>query len=145
MQRAQELQQLSREHNFALALVRDVRWAAAAPEPWLAERAAYELAVGWQKEISRHFDDEDRALRRWLPPELLARLDSDHVELRAQFSALVATVGEQRADPLLAQPLADLLHAHIRWEEQTLYPDLQARLTAEELSLLVELLRPVGG
>lgn len=131
MYRVPELRKLSREHNDALTLARDVRWARLSGETWLAQRAAFELANAWQGAMESHFGDEERVLRPHFTDEERRDFDEQHAQLRAGFAKLVPTLGDHQADPDLAAELADALRAHVRWEEQTLYPALQARLSPE--------------
>ncbi len=134
MYRAPELRKLSREHNDALTLARDVRWARLSGEAWLAQRAAFELALAWQTAMEAHFGDEERVLRPYFLDDERRDFDEQHARLRKGFADLLATVGEHYADPDLAADLADALRAHVRWEEQSLYPALQNRLQPQELA-----------
>ncbi len=131
MYRVPELRKLSREHNDALTLARDVRWARLSGEGWLERRAAYELAAAWQVAMQAHFSDEERVLRPHFTDDERADFDAQHDRLRTAFAALVATVVEREADADLAADLADALRTHVRWEEQDLYPALQTRLQPE--------------
>jgi hypothetical protein len=85
-------------------------------------------------EGSRHFEIEERLVLPALPQDDaewapgVERVRSDHAAIRAA------------ADGELAQPdaqaLGARLHDHVRFEERTLFPLLEARLAPDELDRL---------
>jgi tellurite methyltransferase len=147
MKRHPSLQGLSGEHHVALTLARALRsTTAAALRASLPEDGA-ELAAAarerFEHELSPHFVLEDREL---LPlsdcgdAALRAHAEQirdDHAALREAFSQLTA-------DQLAAQRdvLADRLEAHVRFEERTWFPALEAALDAEALGTLARRLVP---
>lgn len=132
MWRHPALRPLSREHYTALSLVRDVRWAAVSGAAVLRDRAALELAIAWRDQLAGHFADEEAVLAAHLDAAETAALLDQHRALRALVAplldALAAGAPPQVAD---AEAVAEALEAHVRWEEQTLFQGLQARLGDE--------------
>jgi tellurite resistance-related uncharacterized protein len=141
------LQGLSGEHHGALTLARALRSTTpAALHASLPEDGAELVAEArgrFERELSPHFLLEDREL---LPlsdcgdAALRAHADQirdEHAALRVAFAQLTA---EQLATQRDA--LADRLEAHVRFEERTWFPALEAALDAEALATLARRLVP---
>lgn len=129
MWRHPALRPLSREHFTALSLIRDVRWAAVSGAAVLRDRAALELASAWRDSLAGHFDDEEAVLLPHMNEEESAELLSQHKQLRDLVAPLLADLAAGRAPQVAhAEPVAEALEAHVRWEEQTLFQGMQARL-----------------
>lgn len=129
MWRHPALRPLSREHFTALSMVRDVRWAAVSGVAYLRDRAALELAQAWRDQLIAHFDAEERVLLGHMNSQESEALLSQHQHLHGLMAPLLASL--QAAQPPAAadaEPAAEALEAHIRWEEQTLFQGMQERL-----------------
>ncbi len=124
------LQPLSREHFNGLVQARRLRQAAdgSADE----RRSAVDgFETAWLDEIAPHFDDEERLLG-----PLASRADAER--LRAEHEVIRSLAGEvfalrERCDSDRLRRLGHLLHDHIRWEERSLFPALQASIGDEDL------------
>lgn len=123
MKRHPQLQQLSREHHGALKLARAARLAAestlAEPVATLAQRVVDTFAA----ELDPHFCIEERYI---LPPlaqaghlALVRRTLTEHAELRRLASAL------RHPDATMLLAFAELLVAHVRFEENELFAAAQ--------------------
>jgi hypothetical protein len=121
MKRDPRLHQLSSEHHHGLVFVRNLR----------RGLPPHEIAREIDEVLAPHFLVEERvllpALMRAGRADLVARALDDHADIRAA-----------RNDPA---HLADLLEAHIRFEERVMFPACEA-LGDDVLSCLASLPRP---
>ncbi len=137
MKRHPAFQDLSRDHFTALLACLNVRRATeghpSAPTP---EAAIAQFGQLWRNELTHHFDEEDANIQPVLAAKKahtqLATLRLDHKEIRAAMEALHAK------DPAPTWAVAaERLRAHIRWEEDVLFPWMQDHLTDEELERML--------
>ena len=126
MKRHQSLQDLSREHHKALTLALTARRAATAGDPQQIAAAVATCAQVFAANLEPHFVVEENSL---LPAmvdagenELVARTLREHAELRA----LLKRLPDGDGDTLLS--FADLLSAHVRFEERELFAAAQVKL-----------------
>lgn len=138
--RHESLAPFSRDHYSGLVAARHLSKAAAA-DAVARRKAVAEFCDAWAKDISVHFEDEERLLLEHLTDDDRRRLLSDH----EQLTRLAAEVQQVRRstdpDPYLLERLSQLLERHIRWEERELFQRLQSRLdesTLRELQGITE-------
>lgn len=128
MKRHAELQDLSREHHGALKLARDARRAAQSGQADAIQRQAQRIVAAFAMELEPHFCTEERGLLVFLAAAgrnpLVQRTLAEHREMRA----LVADLRQPEAPTL--RRFADLLEAHVRFEERELFEAAQALMTA---------------
>ncbi|MGB4911777.1 MAG: hemerythrin domain-containing protein [Candidatus Dechloromonas phosphoritropha] len=128
MKRHPRLQDLSREHYSALKLARAARQAAESGEMDAMTTLAQRVVRLFATELDPHFRVEEQgilvALARAGENELVERTLSEHAELR-------------RLNMLLSHPdaatllrFADLLTAHVRFEERELFEAAQHQMAA---------------
>ena len=126
MKRHPDLLQLSREHYGALKLARDARRAAASGDAREIAALAQRVVQVFPVELDPHFCVEEQGILLLLAQagqhELVARTLADHAELRR----LVQALATPDADSLLR--FADLLGAHVRFEEREVFEVAQASL-----------------
>lgn len=143
MRRSEELATLSREHHVALEVALRLRRATAQDAD--AVRVAF-LAF-FEGEARDHFRAEEELL---LPafarhvasddPDVV-RVLVEHVELRRRADDMASGSCDLRA----LHELGDLLNAHVRHEERTLFPRVEAALDPVELAALGAALNAAGG
>ncbi len=133
MKRHPDLLQLSREHYGALKLARDARRAAGSGEPGAVAALAQRVVEVFPVELDPHFCVEEQGILVLLAQagqhELVARTLADHAELRRLAKALA----NPDADTLLR--FADLLAAHVRFEEREVFEAAQATLDIDPVSV----------
>lgn len=129
------LQPLSREHFNGLVQARRLVQAAEAEENERRRRVR-DFAAAWASEISPHFDDEERLLSSLVAAEDAARLFAEHRQIRTLVDELLS--GDARPDPDRLRLLGRLLHDHIRWEERSLFPAVQAAASEDEMRRIAE-------
>jgi hemerythrin-like domain-containing protein len=136
VKRSAQLAQLSRDHHQALAAALKLRRAGDADAP-----EAVETFLGfWREHGQRHFQIEEDVL---LPgfalgggdprDERVARVLTDHVEIRARALRLSP---DAPLDDL--HELGEQLTAHVRLEEDELFPLIEQTLEPETLAALGE-------
>jgi hemerythrin-like domain-containing protein len=122
VKRDPRLQPLSDDHHGALVLARRVRRAVQSgngPESLWAE-----VARVFETDLEPHFQIEEK----WLFPALAAKADvlvsrarADHAQLRALVRAPYSAE--------TAEVFANVLLAHVRFEERALFPRAEAMLS----------------
>ena len=126
MKRHPQLQDLSREHYSALKLARAARQAAESGEMDAMTAFAQRVVRVFATELDPHFRVEEQgilvALARAGENELVERTLSEHAELRR----LTMLLSDPDAVTLLR--FADLLAAHVRFEERELFDAAQTLL-----------------
>ena len=133
MKRDPGLQGLSRDHHQALEVALRLRRADSETVADAVER----FREFWGGHGRRHFELEEQVL---LPAyaahgdprhPAVAEVLTDHVELRRRAGALLA-------EPSLedARALGERLSEHVRLEERTLFPLIEAAMPADELAAL---------
>lgn len=133
MKRHQQLQPLSRQHHngllAALLLSKGVKKNAST----FVMRDF--IVYIWQTDLETHFSDEENfllpAIRHTAIYETLGQqLLQEHAAIRS----LVQSFQKDDVDYDDIQKFADLLEAHIRFEERVLFPKTEALLTEDEMS-----------
>lgn len=143
MERCAELAALSREHHVALEVALRLRRATDADAETVRE-AALDF---WRGEGRAHFCLEEELLL----PAFAGRVPADdpdivrvlveHVDVRRRIADLQAG---GRADAAALKALGELLNGHVRHEERTLFPRIEAGMHGEELAALGAALDAAG-
>lgn len=124
MKRHPQLQQLSREHHGALKLARDARKAGESGSAGEITVLAQRVVQVFRVELDPHFCVEEQgilvALDHAGEHELARRTRDEHMELRRLAGLLAIPDG----GTLLR--FADLLGAHVRFEEREVFEAVQA-------------------
>jgi hemerythrin-like domain-containing protein len=128
MPRTGALLSLSREHHVSLVMARNARRAAdnsgsnggsAAVASAIAAMEAH-----WHTLMAAHVEQEERLIKiaeDMLEPESVARVLAEHAELKTLAD------GPGVLEPATRlRRFADLISAHIRYEERTFFPQLQS-------------------
>lgn len=128
------LVEFSRDHHFGLLLVWKIRQGQRTGIKPV--RIGKYISFFYQEDLAHHFADEET----WLFPKLPAddpqrlRAEREHLEVRS----LVNSISQDSSDPQLQTRFADLLEAHIRFEERELFNELQDRMSEEQLLRLLK-------
>jgi quercetin dioxygenase-like cupin family protein len=132
---------LSHDHHHGLVGALRLRRAADGDAAARRDAAAAFLEL-FEAETRRHFRDEEEQLLPLLVElgpgagELLTQTLLDHQRLRALVLELRAALAAGDVPAPLARELGQGLHDHIRFEERTLFPFVEERLSAEALERL---------
>ncbi len=126
MARTGALLPLSREHHTSLVMARKAR-RAADDNSTVCFITLADMEAHWHTLMAEHFKREEQLIiiaAETLSAESVTRILTEHAELR------ILTCG-----PCLLKPVerlrrfADLVVAHIRYEERVIFPQLQSHLS----------------
>lgn len=133
MKRHSDLLQLSREHHDALKLARDARRAAEHGTPGVLAAFATHATQTFATKLDPHFSVEERGLLVLLAQagqlELVVRTHTEHSDLRR----LVRDMATPDVGTLLR--FADLLMAHVRFEEREVFEAVQTILSKQSIPI----------
>jgi hemerythrin-like domain-containing protein len=147
LKRHPSLHPLSQHHHFALIQALEMRRAAeasAGKRNAAVERQAAKFVAFWHKTGQKHFREEEEVL---LPAYARhTRLDQDAAVMRvladhAEIRGAVRDFEERLAAkvPIQAEVMAHfakLLHDHVRFEENELFPRIERALGEEHLNAM---------
>lgn len=150
MKRHRSLYPLSRDHHHALVQARNLSLAAEANDPDNLAQAAARFAGYWESELQGHFAQEEQ----FVLPLLAKHKSPDNLELRetlrqhAEITRLVDELSDKLArremiEANLLDALGEALRRHIRFEENEMFPALEASASEEELWRMNEQLETV--
>ncbi|MHB1262038.1 MAG: hemerythrin domain-containing protein [Thermoplasmatota archaeon] len=128
MNRHEALRPLSRDHHNVLVHARRLR---GLDSRFDAANARSRFLAYWPV-VALHFDEEERVLApRISDAELVRRLKAEHDDLRRRAADLPAATSEAQID------LGAKLREHVRFEEDVLFPHLEAMLSADDWAAVV--------
>lgn len=132
------LQPFSRDHHHGLVQVQSLTKAVRGTQE--ARRAAIEdFHEAWDREISRHFAEEEQCLVAYIGRNDRQRLLEEHKTIRGLVERLLDTNNNVPPVETMKQ-LARQLKLHIQWEERELFPRIEENLSEEQLAaLLIEI------
>ena len=138
IKRKPALVEFSKDHHFGLLLVWKIRQGQRTGIPPV--RIAQYITYFYEEDLSQHFADEEEFLFPTLPSSHAQRLRAEREH--AQIRSLMSSIRQFPSDPEWLMAFADLLEAHIRFEERELFNHLQACITKEELLQLLQNVPP---
>ena len=127
---------LSQDHHHALVQSLRLREGAQGA-PGDAPAVARAFLDHWRTAMLGHFADEEEVLCPPLEatdPEGVARLRSEHAELRELVAGLAAGLDAGEDPRERMAEIGWLVHDHVRFEERALFESAQARLSAAQLA-----------
>ena len=155
VKRHSSLHALSEHHHHALVQALEIGRAAQAPcadRPARLRQAAESLLHFWEIAGRAHFREEEDVLLPALARHVrldqdasVMRMLADHAQIRAGLQDLSAGLKSNRVDEPLVIALGQLLHDHVRLEEDTIFPRIEAVLGEQELAALSPHLTPLLG
>ena len=144
MKRHPALQALSSDHHHGLVQARRlVQTAEQDPrDPAALQATAQAFLAFWTAETQPHFRAEEEVLlpafARYADPDQppIVQMLLQHVRIRALAAALAAQSAGGAPDPATLHALGTLLRAHIRLEEDAVFPLLETTLPEAALAAL---------
>lgn len=132
IKRHPSLQPLSRDHHQALLLTWKIRQGIKKDVP--AKRISAYCNWFFREHLLPHFSLEEQYAFPVLGEEdqLIQQALSEHAQLRAMF-------GNPLTSTSALEAAGDLLEAHIRFEERTLFNAIQKAATPEQLQKILEI------
>jgi len=155
MKRHPSLHPLSEHHHHALVqalLIRRAVGESPRRRNDAVRRVARDYLRFWQATGRLHFREEEEVLLPALARHValdaepaVMRMLAQHAAIRARVEQLSASLAAKRdVEPELTA-LGQLLHDHVRLEENQVFPRIEAVLTEKELRLLVRRLTRLHG
>ncbi|MEW6209618.1 MAG: hemerythrin domain-containing protein [Acidobacteriota bacterium] len=134
MKRHKSLHPLSWDHHHALAEARRLRQSENARE------AARHFIEFWQRSLQDHFREEEEILlpvfARFTRPDRAEIVEtlSQHVVIRRKITRMIDRLSSGAViDSASLEEIASALEQHIRFEENELFPAIEATVAEEEL------------
>lgn len=134
IKRSKAFIQLSKDHHFGLLLVWKIRQDLAKVSP--AVKISKYVMEFFDDELKAHFKEEEDYLFN-----KLAATDPLRVQAEGEHRAicnLIESIRRNETDKALLGQFGDLLEAHIRFEERTLFNHLQEHMSAADQELLLQ-------
>jgi hemerythrin-like domain-containing protein len=136
MKRHASLHPLSQHHHFALIQSLELRRAAESPRETrasLIEKHAAKFVRFWYKSGHVHFREEEEVLLPAYARHVRLDQDADMMQLladHAEIRAAVLDFEQHLKDKITIEPermarLAQLLHDHVRFEENVVFPRIE--------------------
>ncbi len=134
MKRHKSLHPLSRDHHHALVEARRLRRAENEQE------AAERFIEFWQTSLQNHFREEEEILlplfAKFTQPDRAEIVEtlSQHADIRRRISEMIDCLNRGAIiDAASLKEMASALDSHIRFEENELFPAIEAAVAEEEL------------
>lgn len=128
---------LTHDHHHALAHARRLRLAAGGDAHELLHQSQGFLDF-FHNDTLNHFREEEEvvfplAIGDERVSDLLSRVVTEHLQIRAMAARLAIEVDEARVHGQTALELAEALEAHIRLEEREVFPLLEEVVSDDQL------------
>lgn len=130
MKRNEHIKPLSRDHHFGLLFCWKIRQGLL--HKISSERISKYAAHFWAGELHRHFQAEEAILFIERNDPYCQRAINEHREIEQ----LIENIRNTPADTRLLELLATRVDDHIRFEERELFPHLEQKLTAGQLTII---------
>ncbi|KHJ39543.1 hypothetical protein PBAC_00520 [Pedobacter glucosidilyticus] len=133
MKRNKNLIELSRDHHHGLLLGWKIKQGLK-KQVAVIEIIKY-VAYFAQEALFKHFEAEENQILVYLLPddEHGKRVMKEHTEIRTLIQQLISSKPKDSAGLMR---LAEVLEAHIRYEEREFFPYLESTLAADELEII---------
>jgi hemerythrin-like domain-containing protein len=132
MKRDARLHGLSSEHHHSLVLVRQIRTWLSRPDLDTEQEFLEQVFARFSAELEPHFAAEEDLLLPDLTGEIERELATRTATEHRMMRELVSDAKSGQLDALRA--FADILEAHVRFEEQQLYPICERVIPDERLA-----------
>ena len=147
MKRHPSLHPLSQHHHFALIQALEMRRATESPaekRDAAVQRQAAKFVAFWHRAGAAHFREEEEVLLPAYAEHMGQDQDAGVTRLLAEHSEIRAAVRDFERRFAAKQPigmevlarLAKLLHDHVRFEENDLFPRIEKALGEENLNTM---------
>lgn len=142
MKRHDALIPLSHDHHHALAQARLLRRSADSDDADGRLARARDFLNFFSSETLRHFREEEELLFPMLleradpPPEVLVQILIEHVRVHGLVRRLESEVEATSVERDTLRAIGELLQAHIRLEEGTLFPLIEELVAEQDLRRL---------
>ncbi len=132
IKRNKHILQLSKDHHFTLLFSWKIRQGLKHEAD--VERIKKYVQYFWQRDMQDHFREEEDILFAPVKDAEVQKAIEDHRQIKEQIDLLKTSTGEEASKQLTT--LADLVDAHVRYEERELFPHLENVLTEAQLETI---------
>ena len=87
--------------------------------------------------MQQHFREEEKLLFASIKDRQVERAINEHKQIRRHIEGLANNLGKDDMRKSLAR-IADMVDDHVRYEERTLFPHLEKKLSKEQLKNIGE-------
>jgi hemerythrin-like domain-containing protein len=130
---------LTHDHHHALAQARSLQKASTSSDAAERRKAAGEFVNFYLGRAVRHFHEEEEL---FFPPlidhgegrDLVLRAVAEHLRLHGLVTSLKHQLSSGEIDPRLLGDISALLPAHVRFEEQELFPLIESVVSSRDLN-----------
>ena len=132
--RSQHIKAFSRDHHMSLLFCWKIRQglkSGIAPD-----RLCKYVDYFWKQHLKLHFRTEEKILFSHLKDKLVQKAIKEHKFISEQIKSI--TIDPYNAIQRKLEKLVDLIDDHIRYEERTLFPHLERKLSLEQLQNVSE-------
>lgn len=146
MKRHESLRPLSQHHHFALMESLFIRRAKEQPEADRSaalRKTAVDFVSFWESKGKLHFREEEEILLPAYASHVdlqedadVLRMLADHASIRARVNAVASGLSANQAVDLQIAELGQILHDHVRLEEDIIFPRIEKTLTESEMQQL---------
>lgn len=139
IKRTSEIMPLSREHHFSLLFSWKINQGLKSNIP--AERIIRYVTYFWENNLRLHFEQEEVVLfNPFRDDPLVVQALEEHSLARNLIHSLIERQGSDLEQRQKLKQLSELITAHVRTEERTIFPELENRMSEEELNKAASLL-----
>lgn len=133
MKRNKHIIPLSKDHHFTLLFCWKIRQGLKLGVA--ANRMQDYARYFWSNDMLPHFEEEEVLLFSKVKDDLVDKALRDHAEIRSLIQQIESLKDEQELVDSL-RLIADMVEAHIRFEERALFPFLEQCLSEDELQMI---------
>ncbi len=126
--RNEHIKTLSRDHHFSLLFCWKIRQGLKTGVA--LERIRKYVQYFWQKHLQSHFREEEHILFAPIKDNQVQRAINEHKYIRLHIESLTDAGKTERKS---LEKIADMVDAHVRYEERELFPHLERKLSKEQL------------
>lgn len=129
IKRNENIAKLSRDHHASLMFCWKLRQGI--KQHISHERMVHYVKYFLESHMEHHFNEEEEILFQPLQDDKVQKAKNDHVEILKLIDQVLVSDNEDVSDELTR--LADLVDAHVRYEERVLFPHLEQNLSEDQL------------
>lgn len=129
IKRAKQILQLSKDHHYTLLFCWKIRQGLNLGVA--AERIKKYVVYFWSQHMQAHFREEEEILFIPVKDEKVQKAINEHRQIKELVNSTLQSSVDEASNKLLQ--LADLIDAHVRYEERVLFPYLEKTLTFIQL------------
>ena len=138
IKRSKHILQLSKDHHFSLLFCWKIRQGL--KNEIEAGRINKYVQFFWENDMEEHFREEEEILFAPLQDEKVQKAVSDHRQIKSVVEKLQSTSAVFEMNKLLSE-IANIVEAHVRFEERDLFPHLEKHLSDAQLEEIGEHLK----